>query len=207
MVKKGKQKPKSAKNKKNINKSQKKKTNKKEKKVTKEIIKIEKIIKEKEKEENKEEDREKLLEKINKVKYLNVNVGNDDGNSVEVFTEKGEKLDPFDHRAPLKFCNFHFTVDVDTGQILDWSNEKLYAEVYVRAIDTGSYDYFDKDDNKIYEESGYVPNFLGITSPAYGDDICFNTDVNGFILDWKEKNIKEQIIKHLREELLDENNL
>ena len=209
MVKKGKKEPKNAKNKKNINKTQTNKTNKKnkkEKKVTKENIKKPEKIKEKEKEENEEENIEKILEKINKVKYLNVNVGND-GNEedVEIFTEKGEKIDPFDDKAPLCYCNFHFTVDVDTGQILDWSKEKLYAKVNVRAIDTGSFDYFDKDNNKIYEEAGYVPDFLGITSPAYGDDICFNTDVNGFILDWKEKKIKEQIINHLRKYLLHEN--
>ena len=144
---------------------------------------------------------------IYKVKYLSVCVGNEDcDDGVEIFRENGEKLDPFDDEAPLYYGNFHFTVDVDTGRILDWPDAKLYAEVNMRAIDTGSYDFWDKDDNKIYEEQGYVPDFLGISSQAYGDDICFDTDVNGYILGWKEKKIKEQIIEHLRKYILDEFN-
>ena len=106
----------------------------------------------------------------------------------------------------MYYGNFHFTEDVDTGRILDWPDAKLYAEVNMRAIDTGSYDFWDKDDNKIYEEQGYVPDFLGISSQAYGDDICFDTDINGYILGWKEKKIKEQIIEHLRKYILDEFN-
>ena len=201
MVKKGKQKQKNSKNKQVVNKSKKDKTNKKEKKVIKANTKKEEEKKEKEKEENKE----KLLEKINKVRYLNVNVGNEDcDDGVQIFTEKGKKVDPFDSKAPLLYSDFHFTVDIDTGKILDWPDTKLYAKVYMRAIDTGSFDYFDKDDNKIYEEYGYVPDFLGITSPAYGDTINFDTDVSGFILNWKEKKIKDQIIEHLKKRLLDE---
>ena len=203
MAKKYKQKQKNGKNKQDVNKSKKDKRNKKEKKIKKENTKKREEIKESE-EKNEEEKKKKLLEKIYKVKYLNVCVGNEDYDGVEIFRENGEKIDSFDVEPPLYYGNFHFTVDADTGKILDWPNTKLYAKVYMRAIDTGSYDYYDKDDNKIYEEEGYVPDFFGITSPAYGDTIYFDTDANGFILDWKEKNIKEQIIKHLRKRLLGE---
>ena len=72
----------------------------------------------------------------------------------------------------------------------------------MRAQDLGFYNFYDKDNNKIYEEDGYVPSFLGITSPAYGDVINFDTDVNGFILDWKEKKIKNQIIEYLQHYML-----
>ena len=210
MDKKCKQRPKNNKDEKKVNKTKKIKDKKDkriklEKKVKKEIKKEEEI-KEKEKEKEKEEDKnKKLLEKIYKVKYVSVCVGNEEcQDGVETFRENGEKVDPYDWKVPLYYGNFHFTVDVDTGRILDWPDSKLYVKVNMRAIDTGSYDFYDKDDNKIYEEQGYVPDFLGISSPAYGDDICFDTDANGFILDWKEKNIKEQIIKHLRKYLLDE---
>ena len=102
-------------------------------------------------------------------------------------------------------------MDVDTGKILKWPYTGLKVKVNVRPKDTGFYGYYNEyykdyiydNDSIIYEEhDGYVPDFLGITSSAYG--IHFDTDVNGFILDWKEKKIKEKIIKHLRQDLLGE---
>ncbi len=71
----------------------------------------------------------------------------------------------------------------------------------MRAMDTGFYTFFDENKIKIYEEEGYVPNFLGIEGDAYGDNIIFSTDVNGFILNWKEKKIKEQMIKYLNDKM------
>ena len=145
---------------------------------------------------------EKKIEgKINKVKYLNV-YNEMCENRIETFGENGEKID---HKNPLYNDSFSFEVDVDTGKILKWSYTKLKAKVNVRPNVTGSYGYYgyyDKDYNCIHEEQGYVPDFLGITSSAYG--IHFDKDANGFILDWKEKKIKEKIIKHLRQDLLSE---
>ena len=190
MTKKCKQRQKNDKEEKKVIMTKKDKRNKKEKKVRKENTKKAEEIKEKE-----EEDKiEKLLEKI-------CNEECKDG--VETFTENGEKVDPFDDEAPLYYGNFGFKVDVDTGRILDWPDSKLYVKVNMRVMDTGFYDYYDKDNNKIYEEEGYAPNFLEISS-KYCEDICFDTDANGFILGWKEKNVKEQIIEHLREYLLGE---
>ena len=156
----------------------------------------------KEKEEDK---KEKIIDKINKVKYLMVYVGNEDcDDGVETYRENGEKVGLDEEKPPLDYGNFGFKVDVDTGRILDWPDTKLYVKVHMRAIDTGFYTFCDKDNNKIYEENGYVPSFFGITSPAYEDVINFDTNVNGFILDWKEKEIKKQIIKYLKKYLLDE---
>ncbi len=76
-----------------------------------------------------------------------------------------------------------------------------YLEAYIREIDSGSYLYMDKNKNKIYEEQGYVPDFLRFEEEAYGDDIVFHMDVNGFILKWKEKRIKDKLVKYLEEKL------
>jgi len=134
--------------------------------------------------------KKKLLEeKINKVKYLIV-YNERCENRIETFEENDEKIDGHDY--------IHLKVDVDTGKILEWPYTKLKAKVNVRVNGKGFYGYYDKDYNIIHkEEHGFVPDFLGISSPAYGNDICFDTDVNGFILDWKEKKIKEKIIRHL----------
>ena len=200
MGKKYKQKPKKDKCKQDANKTRKDKKNKLEKKIKKENTK-----KEKEEEKEEEEENKKLLEKIKKVKYIIV-IASDDGaeEGIEIFQENGEKIDLHGPQNPLYNGDFGFKADVDTGKILDWPDTKIYAKVNVRAIDSGFYGYYDKDNNIIYEGHGYVPNFLGITSPAYGDEICFDTDVNGFILGWKKKKTKEGIIKQLRQDLLGE---
>ena len=139
--------------------------------------------------------------KINSVKYLAISVGEEDcDDGVKAFDEQGNIItDRKD--IPLDYGNFNLKIDVDNGKIIDWPKKKISVKVYMRAKDTGFYNYYDKDNKLIYEESGYVPDFLGINNPAYGDDINFDTDLDGFILKWKEKNIKADIIKHLKKML------
>ena len=139
--------------------------------------------------------------KINSVKYLAISVGEEDcDDGVKAFDEQGNIItDRKD--IPLDYGNFNLKIDVDNGKIIDWPKKKISVKVYMRAKDTGFYNYYDKNNKLIYEESGYVPDFLGINNPAYGDDINFDTDLDGFILKWKEKNIKADIIKHLEKML------
>ena len=139
--------------------------------------------------------------KINSVKYLAISVGEEDcDDGVKAFDKQGNIItDRKD--IPLNYGNFNLKIDVDNGKIIDWPKKKISVKVYMRAKDTGFYNYYDKDNKLIYEESGYVPDFLGINNPAYGDDINFDTDLDGFILKWKEKNIKADIIKHLEKML------
>ena len=139
--------------------------------------------------------------KINFVKYLAISVGEEDcDDGVKAFDEQGNIItDRKD--IPLDYGNFNLKIDVDNGKIIDWPMKKISVKVYMRAKDTGFYNYYDKDNKLIYEESGYVPDFLGINNPAYGDDINFDTDLDGFILKWKEKNIKADIIEHLEKML------
>ena len=139
--------------------------------------------------------------KINSVKYLAISVGEEDcDDGVKAFDKQGNIItDRKD--IPLNYGNFNLKIDVDNGKIIDWPKKKISVKVYMRAKDTGFYNYYDKNNKLIYEESGYVPDFLGINNPAYGDDINFDTDLDGFILKWKEKNIKADIIKHLEKML------
>ena len=146
----------------------------------------------------------KAQNKSFEIKYLSISVGNEDcDDGVTAYDEKGNLVTKKED-IPLNYGNFNLKIDVDEGKIIDWPGKKISVKVYMRAIDTGLYDYLDKNNNIIYQESGYVPDFLGINSPAYGDDINFDTDVNGLILNWKENNIKEKIIKYLEERLNNE---
>ena len=152
--------------------------------------------KDKKTEKNFEKDKETL---INSLKYLSVYIGNkSDDEGVKCFNENGEEMYNLDCDIPLHYCDFGFMVDVDDGKIFDWKEKNIYAKVNIRVIDTGFYTFLDKNKNKIYEKEGYVPDFLGISALAY-DNICFDTDVNGYILNWKENNIKEKIIEYLWE--------
>ena len=137
----------------------------------------------------------------NNIKDVIVNVGEEDCfDGVEAFNENGEKIN--ENESPLHYYDFNFKVDVDDGKIMNWPEKKISVNIYMRAKDTGIYTYYDKNGNSIFEESGYVPDFLGIESPAYGDDINFKTDTNGFILKWNEKEIKKQIVGHLEKCML-----
>ena len=149
----------------------------------------------------KEKQADNQSKKINSVKYLAISVGEEDcDDGVKAFDKQGNIItDRKD--IPLDYGNFNLKIDVDNGKIIDWPKKKISVKVYMRAKDTGFYNYYDKDNKLIYEESGYVPDFLGINNPAYGDDINFDTDLDGFILKWKEKNIKADIIKHLEKML------
>ena len=159
--------------------------------------------KQKIKKNEKDKKEESIEDKINRIKYLLIYVGEEDcEDGVEAYNENGEKIED-QSEAPLDYGDFSLKVDVDTGRILDWPNKKISVKVYMRAKDTGFYTFCDKNNNIIFEESGYVPDFLGIKEPAYGDDINFDTDVKGFILNWKEKNIKNEIIEYLQERMGD----
>ena len=74
----------------------------------------------------------------------------------------------------------------------------VISKTFIKVVDTGTYVFSDKDDNTIFEESGYVPDILGINEPAFGDYINFDTDIHGNILGWQEKNMKEKIIDYLK---------
>ena len=101
---------------------------------------------------------------------------------------------------------YGFSIDIDEGKIEDWPEKGFYLKLYIKIVDTGTYRFFDKDEKIIYEESGYVPEILGINENSYGDYINFDTDIYGNILGWKEKNMKQKIIDYLKKWLIDDNN-
>ena len=136
----------------------------------------------------------KKEKEIKRVKYLSCyycDDGLDEG--FEAFKEKGEKV-PYEDFG----MRDGFQIDVDEGKIMNWPEKGLYLKLFIKVVDTGTYVFSDKDDNTIFEESGYVPDILGINEPAFGDYINFDTDIQGNILGWKEKNIKEKIIDYLK---------
>ena len=149
-------------------------------------------------EENKvkiEKEKNGKLEEIKNLKYVGVGYSDDgiDDEQFEVYKENGERV----HEESLVAYS-GFKIDVDEGKITDWPEGKgMYLKLHIKVVDTGSYVFYDKNGNTIYSTWGYVPDFLGITSQSYGDYINFDTDIHGYIKDWKENNIKQKIIDYL----------
>ena len=148
----------------------------------------------------KEKEKEEKLKEIKTIKYLSCcycDDGLDEG--FEAYKENGEKV-------PYEYFGMRdgFQIDLDEGKIMNWPEKGLYLKLFIKVVDTGSYVFSDKDDNTIFEESGYVPDVLGINEPAYGDYINFDTDIHGNILGWKEKNMKQKVINYLKERCIKE---
>lgn len=118
----------------------------------------------------------------------------------QVYNEKGEKVGYEDFGMYGGFA-----IDIDEGKIMEWPEKGLYLKLFIKVVDTGTYLFKDKDDITIYEESGYVPDVLGVNEDSFGDYINFDTDIHGNILGWKEKNMKQKIIDYLKKWMLHEN--
>lgn len=77
------------------------------------------------------------------------------------------------------------TIDIDTGQILDWP-AGVSHDVYMKVCDRGSYWLLAKDKTIIAKlEENYVPH--GIIPGSYGDYIELDIAPTGKILNWDPK--------------------
>ena len=162
------------------------------KKETKKTLKSDKN--EQKKLSKKENEIKEKLKEIKRVKYLSCcycDDGLDEG--FEAYKENGEKV-PYE----VFGMGDGFQIDVDEGKIMNWPEKGLYLKLFIKVVDTGTYVFSDEDNKTIFEESGYVPDILGINEPAYGDYINFDTDIHGNILGWQEKNMKEKVIDYLK---------
>lgn len=82
---------------------------------------------------------------------------------------------------------WHFTIDIDTGQIKDWP--KGYCiQTNFKVCDDGLYQILDQNWEVVWDsiKSGdyYVPGFLDLEDDGYGDYIFIDVDENGYIHNW-----------------------
>lgn len=73
------------------------------------------------------------------------------------------------------------TIDVETGQVLNWPKNSPYDFFDVKIVDEGEYILLDKNDEVIAEYEGYVPVCLG----DYGDYLEFEIDSASNIPEWE----------------------
>lgn len=75
-------------------------------------------------------------------------------------------------------------IDVDTGQITNWT-KGVTAEIHYKVCDDGDYYLLDEKDEVLSHKNGYVPDIMCPKEVGYGDYIIMDIDENGFVKDWK----------------------
>lgn len=80
--------------------------------------------------------------------------------------------------------NWRATVNIDSGQILDWP-EGEERRFWCKVCDAGNYVLFDPESNEVGNiENGYVPH--GVVPGEYGDYIDLKIGGDGVITNWPE---------------------
>lgn len=75
------------------------------------------------------------------------------------------------------------TIDVETGQVINWPKNSPHDFFDVKIVDEGEYILYDEIVNEIVRYRGYVPDCIG--EGGYGDYLEFEIDENGYIVDWE----------------------
>lgn len=80
---------------------------------------------------------------------------------------------------------FVLTIDVETGQVINWPKNSPYDFFDVKIIDEGEYILLDKNCKVIAEYKGYVPDCVGcVGCDGYGDYLEFEIDSASSIPNW-----------------------
>lgn len=106
---------------------------------------------------------------------------------VAVRYEEEDIPNDFPHRKGDLWCP---TIDIDSGQILDWDQGRS-LDLYMKVCDEGSYYLLDDSKNIVLSmEQDYVPNQL--IPGSYGDYISLRINQDGLIENWpKTPNISD----------------
>jgi hypothetical protein len=85
------------------------------------------------------------------------------------------------------------TIDLKTGEILDWPQD-IEAKIHYKVCDSGLYWLLDENKKRIAKWNGYyVPNDILCTkSNGHGDYIIMDIGKNGKVLNWKIPYLDEE---------------
>ena len=82
-------------------------------------------------------------------------------------------------------------INFDDGKIKNWK-QGVSASVHFKVCDAGNYHLQDVDGNNVLSiKQDYVPTILCPKGGGYGDYIIMDIDKDGFIQNWKNKDISE----------------
>ena len=95
------------------------------------------------------------------------------------------------------------TIDVETGQVLNWPKNSPYDFFDVKIVDEGEYILLNTAGEVIAEYSGYVPECVGYN--GYGDYLEFEIDSASNIPEWEfTQELLDTFMKEAGDELYED---
>lgn len=91
------------------------------------------------------------------------------------------------------------TIDVETGQVINWPKNSPFDFYDIKIVDEGEYILVDKNGEQIARYSGYVPTCVG--EGGYGDYLEFEIDSASNIPGW---NFTQEHLDNFMKESFDE---
>lgn len=91
------------------------------------------------------------------------------------------------------------TIDVETGQVINWPKNSPFDFYDIKIVDEGEYILLDKNGEQIARYSGYVPTCVG--EGGYGDYLEFEIDSASNIPGW---NFTQEHLDNFMKESFDE---
>lgn len=109
---------------------------------------------------------------------------------VKLYGTEYESIEAIEQAYPQLFNTnsrgekcFVLTIDVETGQVLNWPKNSPYDFFDVKIVDEGEYILLDKNGEVIAEYGGYVPECVGCD--GYSDYLEFEIDSASNIPEWE----------------------
>lgn len=76
-------------------------------------------------------------------------------------------------------------VDIDTGELTNWTPTTHEVEIFEKVVDEGIYSMFDENLEEIVSYDGYVPSIFECNENGYGDYFNMTILPDGKIKNWK----------------------
>ena len=80
------------------------------------------------------------------------------------------------------------TIELATGRVLDWP-AGVEADIHYKVCDAGAYWLLNAGKVRFAHQYGYVPDYLAIGQPGYGDYIIMKIGADGMIAGWKRPDL------------------
>lgn len=121
---------------------------------------------------------------ISQAKYLELNAGVRYWEDAKLNGEEDS-----DGQIPLRDGeDWSPTIELATGRVLDWP-AGVEADIHYKVCDAGAYWLLNSGKVRFAYQDGYVPDYLAIGQPGYGDYIIMKIGADGMIAGWQQPDL------------------
>lgn len=121
---------------------------------------------------------------ISRAKYIQLNAGVRYWEDAKLNGEEDS-----DGQMPLRDGeDWSPTIELATGRVLDWP-AGVEADIHYKVCDAGAYWLLNAGKVRFAHQYGYVPDYLAIGQPGYGDYIIMKIGADGMIAGWKRPDL------------------